>query len=189
MIQPQPTLAAQIAGTRALTQLTLVVVGSLLLWASAKIHVPFWPVPMTLQTGAVMLLALVMGPRLAIAAIALYMAQGAMGLPVFSGTPERGIGLAYMMGPTAGYMVGWFLAAAFLGWVATRSRHGLVLFAAALVAIVLNYAPGLAWLSVFTGWDQVIALGAAPFILGDVVKAALAVSIAAAMGVALRRRA
>ncbi len=177
MTHPTPTLANRVAESSLLTQLALVLTGSLLLWASAKVHVPFWPVPMTLQTGVVLLLAMGLGRKLAIATIVLYLAQGAMGLPVFSGTPERGIGIAYMMGPTGGYMLGWLLAAAFLGWVAERTRHVLPLLGAAVVAIGLNYAPGLAWLSVFTGWQEVIALGAAPFILGDLVKAGLAVAI------------
>ncbi len=166
----------------------LVLGASLLLTLSAKIQVPFWPVPMTLQTGVVLLLAMLMGPRLAVAAVLLYLAQGATGLPVFAGTPGKGVGLAYMMGPTGGYMAGWLLAAAFLGWFAERWQAPLLLFLAALVAVALNYAPGLLWLAQFTGWDHVLALGAMPFLLGDAVKAALAVALAVAVRGAWLRR-
>ena len=184
---PLPAALDRSPASRFWTQAFLVVLGSLLLTASAKIQVPFWPVPMTLQTGVVLLLAMVMGPRLALATVALYMAQGAMGLPVFAGTPVKGIGLAYIMGPTGGYMLGWFLAAAFVGWAAARWRHGLALFAICLVGVALNYAPGIAWLTTFTGsFEQSLAVGALPFILGDVVKSALAVSLALALSVAGR---
>ena len=179
---PRPaTLAAHLQATSAPTRVLLVVLASLLLTLSAKVQVPFWPVPMTMQTGVVLLLALTMGPRLALATIALYLAQGALGLPVFAGTPAKGIGLAYMAGPTGGYMVGWLLAAAFVGWAASRWRHPAVLFAACLVGVALNYAPGVAWLAQFVGTEQALAAGAVPFLLGDVVKAGLAVAVAVAL--------
>jgi biotin transport system substrate-specific component len=183
---PLPATALRTPASRTLTQAVLVVLGSLLLTASAKIQVPFWPVPMTLQTGVVLFLALVMGPRLALATVALYLAQGAMGLPVFAGTPVKGIGLAYMMGPTGGYMLGWLLAAAFVGWAAGRWRAPLALFAICLGGVALNYLPGIAWLATFTGLEGAVAMGAAPFILGDVVKSGLAVSLALALSVAGR---
>jgi biotin transport system substrate-specific component len=183
---PLPARALSSPASRIVTQAFLVVLGTLLLTVSAKTQVPFWPVPMTLQTGVVLFLALVMGPRLALATVVLYMAEGAMGLPVFAGTPAKGIGLAYMMGPTGGYMIGWLFAAAFVGWAAGRWRGPLALFAICLVGVALNYAPGIAWLATFTGIESAFALGAAPFILGDVVKAALAVSLALALSVAGR---
>ena len=180
---PLPGTAFRTPASRTLTQLALVVLGSLLLTASAKIQVPFWPVPMTLQTGVVLFLALVMGPRLALATVALYLAQGAMGLPVFAGTPAKGLGLAYMMGPTGGYMLGWLLAAAFVGWAAGRWRSLAALFAICLGGVALNYLPGVAWLATFTGLEGAVAMGVVPFILGDVVKSALAVSLALALSV------
>jgi biotin transport system substrate-specific component len=183
---PLPTTALRTPASRTLTQVVLIVLGSLLLTASAKIQVPFWPVPMTLQTGVVLFLALVMGPRLALATVVLYLAQGAMGLPVFAGTPAKGLGLAYMMGPTGGYMLGWLLAAAFVGWAAGRWRGPLALFAVCLGGVALNYLPGIAWLATFTGLEGALAMGAAPFILGDVVKAGLAVSLALALSVSGR---
>src|SRR3954454_13264091 len=108
-------------GAQVLRLLSLAVLGSLLLWASAKAHVPFYPVPMTMQTGAVLLLGVAYGWRLGLATVLLSVAEGAMGLPVFSGTPERGIGLAYMAGPTAGYLASYPLAAVVAGVAAERA--------------------------------------------------------------------
>ena len=161
----------------------LVVLGSLLLWASAKVSVPFWPVPITLQTFAVLLIGLSFGARLATATLALYLCQGAMGLPVFQGTPEKGVGLIYMMGPTGGYLLGFLLAAALAGWLADRGagRRIVPAIGAALIATALIYLPGVLWLGSVVGWDKpVLELGLYPFILADVLKALLAALIVSA---------
>ena len=96
----------------------LVVAGSLLLTLSAKINVPFYPVPMTMQTLAALVIGVAFGWRLGAATVTFYLVQGAFGLPVFAGTPEKGIGLAYLMGPTGGYLIGFAVAAALVGWLA-----------------------------------------------------------------------
>ncbi len=151
---------------------------SLLLAISAHVQVPFWPVPMTLQTLAVLAIGGLLGPRMAAAAMLTYLAEGAAGLPVFAGTPAHGIGLAYMAGPTGGYLLGLLLAAGFAGWAGRRfARSPLLLGAAMLGAVALNYAPGVAWLATFVGWQRAVALGAAPFLLADLVKAALATTL------------
>jgi biotin transporter BioY len=103
-----------------LRNLLLAVAGSLLLWAAAKVQVPFYPVPITMTTFAVLAIGMAYGWRLGAATVLLYLAEGAMGLPVFAGTPEKGIGLAYMAGPTGGYLLGYVLAAAACGWLAER---------------------------------------------------------------------
>ena len=95
--------------------ITLAVLGSIALWISAKISIPFWPVPLTMQTLVVLMIGMAFGSRLGVATIFLYLAEGAVGLPVFSGTPEKGIGLAYMMGTTGGYLVGFVLAVGTVG--------------------------------------------------------------------------
>ncbi len=157
----------------------LVVAGSLVLWASAKIQVPFYPVPMTLQTLAIMAIAASFGMRLGIAAVLLYLAEGAFGLPVFAGTPEKGIGLAYMIGPTGGYLVGFVLAVGLVGWLAERGFDGNVfkLFGVMLAGDVVIFALGIFWLGTVLGWDKpVLDWGLYPFILGDVTKIALAAS-------------
>lgn len=168
-----------------------VCVGSILLTLSAKFQVPFYPVPMTLQTLVVLLLGVVLGWRLGSLTVLLYLAQGASGLPVFAGTPEKGLGLIYMAGPTGGYLMGFVLAAALTGWLAERgfdrSRLGMV--AAMVGGNAVIYALGLLWLGSFIGYNQqLITVGMMPFILGDVVKIALAVVTVPLLWRVLRRR-
>jgi biotin transport system substrate-specific component len=186
-----PTLAdrywpAAGAERRAMRAVVLALVGSLLLWASAKIQVPFYPVPMTLQTAAVFLIGIAYGWRLAVATLLLYLAEGAVGLPVFAGTPEKGIGLPYMQGPTGGYLVGFVVAAGIAGWVAERSRHWLVTVAGLLVATAVIYLLGTGWLASFVGAQKAVALGITPFLLGDALKLAL-VAVAAEAGLSRLR--
>jgi biotin transport system substrate-specific component len=166
------------------------ILGSLILWASAKVSVPFWPVPMTLQTGAVALIGAAYGWRLGFGTVVLYLAEGAAGLPVFEGTPEKGIGLAYMMGTTGGYLVGFAFAAAIVGWMAERGfdRNPLWLFWAMLVGDAVVFTLGLLWLGSVIGWDKpLLEYGLYPFVLGDLVKLALAACIVSA-GARLVRR-
>jgi biotin transport system substrate-specific component len=175
---------------RWLTMGLLAVLGTLLLWASAKVKVPFWPVPMTLQTFAVMALAAAYGFRLGLATILLYLAEGALGLPVFTDTPEKGIGLAYMMGPTGGYLAGFVLATAIVGRLADGGFHRSPpkLFGAMLLADAVVFACGLLWLGALIGWDKPVpAYGLYPFVLGDLVKIALAAALVPAAGRLLRR--
>lgn len=156
------------------------IAGSILLTLSAKISIPFYPVPLTMTTFVVIGLGLALGSRLGTAAVALYLVQGALGLPVFAGTPEKGIGLAYMMGPTGGYLLGYLLAAFAAGTLAERGfdRSPLTAFLAALVASAIIYVPGILWLGALFGWEQpILAWGLTPFILGDATKAALAAAV------------
>jgi biotin transport system substrate-specific component len=150
--------------------------GTLLLWACAKISIPIGPVPIAMTTFAVLAIGMAYGWRLASATLLLYLAEGAMGLPVFAGTPEKGIGLAYMAGPTGGYLLGYLLAAAAVGWLAERGwdRNVLLAALAMLAGNALIYLPGLLWLGTLLGWDQpILAWGLTPFLLGDVLKLAL----------------
>jgi len=158
----------------------LAVVGSLLLWASAKVHVPFYPVPMTMQTFVILALGMAYGWRLGAATVLLYLGEGAMGLPVFSGTPELGLGWAYMTAGTGGYLFGFILAAAACGWLAERGwgRNVVTTGAAMIIGNILIYISGLLWLGTLFGWDKpILAWGLTPFILGDVAKVALAVAV------------
>lgn len=155
----------------------LVIGGSLAMWLSAKIQVPFYPVPITMQTFVVLAFGMAVGWRLAAVTLGLYLLQGALGLPVFAGTPEKGIGLAYMAGPTGGYLVGQFLAATLVGWLAERGwdRNVVLTAAAMLVGNALIYVPGLLWLGTVLGWDKpVLEWGLYPFVLGDLFKLGLA---------------
>jgi biotin transport system substrate-specific component len=166
-----------------------VVVGSLILWAAAKIQVPFYPVPMTLTTLAIMLIGACYGWRLGLATVALYLLEGALGLPVFSGTPERGIGIAYMVGPTGGYLVGYLAAVAIVGWFAQRGadKSPLRLFVAMLVAGIVLLALGYIWLATLIGPEAAWVAGVLPFLLGDLLKVAIA-ALAVPAGNRLLRR-
>lgn len=150
-------------------QALMIVTGVALMTLAAKTQVPFWPVPMTLHTLAVMGFAVALGPRMACAIFIAYLATGAAGLPVFSGSPERGIGLAYMIGPTGGYLAGFLVASWLTGWLAQNGTLLRRLFAM-LAGLVVVYAFGMAWLVAFLPTAKLFSVGVAPFILGDLVK-------------------
>ncbi len=162
---------------RAMRATLLALIGSALLTVSAKIQVPFYPVPMTMQTFMVLTLGMAFGWRLGAATVLLYLAEGAMGLPVFSGTPEKGIGLAYMMGGTGGYLAGFVLASALCGLLAEHGwdRYAVTTALAMVLGNIVIYVPGLLWLGSLFGWDQpILAWGLTPFVAGDLAKLALA---------------
>lgn len=162
----------------------LVLSGVVLMTVSAKVQIPFWPVPMTLHTLAVMGFAVLLGPRVAVAVVLGYLAAGASGMPVFSGSPERGIGIAYIMGPTGGYLFGYLVASALTGWLA--AGRGVILQTAAMLAgLAVVYAAGAVWLAAFVPADRVFAVGVLPFLSGDLVK--IAVVALAAAGIARLR--
>lgn len=166
--------AARLTGNRSQlvrTGLTLIA-GVALMTLSARVELPFWPVPLTLQTMAVMVFALALGPRLATSIFVAYLVAGACGLPVFAGTPERGIGLAYLAGPTGGYLAG-MLAASWAVGALGAGRAVLGRIGAMLVGMALVYGLGVAWLAVYVPANKLLAFGVLPFILGDLVKVAL----------------
>jgi biotin transport system substrate-specific component len=167
----------------------LALFGSALLWLSAKAQVPMWPVPMTMQSFVVLVIGITYGTRLAGATVLLYLAEGASGLPVFAGTPEKGIGIAYMLGPTGGYLAGFLVAAMALGWLAQRGwDRGLVRLGLAMaIGTVLLFLPGVAWLAALIGWPKAVAAGLTPFIAGSVVKLALGVAVVLAANRAIER--
>lgn len=163
-----------------LRNIIIVAAASLLLTLSAKVSIPFYPVPQTMQTFVVIGLGLALGPRLGLAAVAFYLAQGAFGLPVFAGTPEKGIGWAYMMGPTGGYLLGFLIAAYVSGMLAERGwdRNVFSAFAVAVIGTAILFVPGVLWLGVLFGWDKpILEWGLYPFILGGFAKAALAAAV------------
>ncbi len=161
--------------SRLARDVALVVLGSILLTVSAKIQVPFWPVPMTMHTFAVMIIGAAFGARLGGATVLAYLAQGAAGIPVFAG----GAGLAYLAGPTGGFLVGFFFAAVLIGWLAERGldRHLLTAAATFVVGNAVIFALGIGWLTVLIGFEQAIAGGLLPFIPGELLKIALAVAM------------
>lgn len=178
------TLYRAIAERRAnpgfVADLAAIAAASLLMTIAAKVEIPFYPVPMTMQTLVAIGLGLALGPVRGGAAVLLYLMEGAAGFPVFAGTPEKGIGLAYMMGPTGGYLVGFVLQAVVAGFLAERGwdRNPSTAVAAALVAGAAIYVPGLLWLGSLIGFGKpVLGLGLFPFIPADIVKALLAAII------------
>lgn len=189
---PEPmivTLVPEKGAARLVSQIMLAVAGSIVLWVSAKTQVPFYPVPMTLQTLAILLIAATYGFRLSMVTILLYLAEGAFGLPVFSLTPERGIGLLYMAGPTAGYLVGFVVATGLVGWFADRGacRSSFKLFFVMLAGAISVLAIGAAYLSTIVGPQAAWSFGVMPFLFGDLIKVAIAALLVPAAGRLLRR--
>lgn len=181
---------AQSRAMSAMRAVILVFAGSVLLTVAAKIQIPFYPVPMTMGTFAVLGLGMAMGWRLGGASVAFYLAQGAIGLPVFAGTPEKGIGLAYMAGPTGGYLLGYLLAAVACGLLAERGwdRKVLTTAAAMLIGNAIIYVPGVLYLGTLFGWDKpILEWGMTPFLLGDLTKLALAAALLPAAWHLLKR--
>ena len=154
--------------------------GVVLLTVSAKLKIPFYPVPMTMQTFMVLVIGMAFGWRLGAATLLAYLVAGAAGLPVFAGTPEKGLGLVYLTGPTGGYLLGFLLGAIATGYLAERGwdRRVSTTFLAMLVGNIIIYVPGLAWLGAVVGWDKpVLEWGLTPFLLGDLAKVALAMLV------------
>ncbi|MER9757639.1 biotin transporter BioY [Mesorhizobium sp. M0166] len=189
-MRPLISLALPEKGTARLAgQLLLAIAGTLLLILSAKTKVMLGPVDISMQTLAVFLIAASFGMRLGVATLLLYMAEGALGLPVFQSTPEKGIGIAYMLGSTGGYLAGFVVMAAIVGWAADRGwdRHPIKLFNAMLVAEIVMMAMGFAWLSLLIGPQKSWQFGVVPFIVGDLIKVALAASLVPAVWSLLKR--
>ena len=148
----------------------LAVAGTLLLTISAKVKIPFYPVPMTMQTFVVLLLGITLGRKIALLTISLYLFEGIFGLPVFAGTPEKGIGIIYFTGPTMGYLIGFLIAAYSSG--SFKYDKGLInTFFKLIFSVSLIYIFGLIWLGTLIGWDiPIFKLGAQPFLLAELIK-------------------
>ena len=144
--------------------------GTLLLTISAKIKIPFYPVPMTMQTFMVLFLGITLGPKIGLLTISLYLFEGIVGLPVFSGTPEKGIGLIYFTGPTMGYLIGFLVAVYFAG--SFKYDKGIInTFLKLIFSISFIYILGMIWLGTLIGWDKpIFKLGAQPFLLAELFK-------------------
>ena len=160
--------------TKILKYLFFALIGSVILAISSKIKVPFYPVPMTMQTLVVLMIGVGFGWRLGVATIALYLIEGMMGLPVFSGTPEKGIGIVYFTGPTMGYLLG-FLAAVYFSGKFIYTNNIALTFLKLFFATSLIYILGMLWLGSLIGWDKpIFQLGAQPFLLAELFKILIA---------------
>lgn len=157
---------------RLLTHLFLALIGSVFLIISAKVQIPFYPVPMTMQTLVVLMIGMSYGAPLAASTVFLYLFQGAIGLPVFA----TGGGLAYMMGPTGGYLVGFFLSAILLGLLASKGwgKTWQTTAVAMILGVGVIFTIGVSWLAVFIGFEAAIINGFLPFIYADFLKIIIA---------------
>ena len=187
----------------------IALLGTLLLTVSAKIKLPFYPVPMTMQTFVVLFLGIALGPKVALLTISLYLFEGIFGLPVFAGTPEKGIGFVYFTGPTMGYLIGFLVATYLAGYFKYencfdfhkfRSKKDLPFFLALvntmssvfatsfknliklIFAVSFIYIFGLLWLGFLIGWDKpIFQLGAQPFLLAELFKMLILAIIAGSL--------
>jgi biotin transport system substrate-specific component len=162
--------------TKSLTQpkviksLLAILLGSIALTISAKIKIPFYPVPMTMQTFVVLFLGISLGYKVGLATIGLYLLEGIVGLPVFSNSPEKGVGLLYFTGPTMGYLIG-FLIACYLASMIKFEDSYFVILGKLVLATSTIYILGLLWLGTLIGWDKpIFTLGAKPFLLAEIFK-------------------
>ena len=157
-----------------IVKLTLIsIVGSILITISAKIKIPFYPVPMTMQTFTILLIGITLGYRMGLATVMLYLFEGIIGLPVFANSPEKGIGIVYFTGPTMGYLIG-FLFAVFISGYFNVKKNYLLIFCKLIFATAFIYILGLAWLGNLIGWDKpIFQLGAQPFLLAEIFKLSL----------------
>ena len=152
----------------------IALIGSIALAISSKVKIPFYPVPMTMQTLVVIMIGAAFGWKLGLATVSLYLFEGIIGLPVFSGTPEKGIGLVYFTGPTMGYLIG-FLVAVFLTGKFNYSKSLITNFLKLTFATSFIYLLGMVWLGSLIGWDKpIFKLGAQPFLLAELFKILIA---------------
>ena len=150
--------------------LLIALIASLILAISSKIKIPFYPVPMTMQTFVVLFLGVSLGYKIGLASVGLYLLEGIAGLPVFSNSPEKGVGLIYFTGPTMGYLIG-FLTASYLASKINIQDNFLLVLAKLTIATSTIYLLGLLWLGTLIGWDKpIFALGAKPFLLAEIFK-------------------
>jgi len=148
----------------------VIFLGSILLTISAKVKIPFYPVPMTMQTFVVLFMGISFGYKIGVATVGLYLIEGIVGLPVFSNTPERGIGIVYFTGPTMGYLIG-FLFATFLSGYLNLEKNIFIVFLKLILSVSVIYVLGLLWLGTLIGWDKpIFELGAIPFLPAELLK-------------------
>ena len=166
-------LTKNLTQPKIIKSLLAIVLGSIALTISAKIKIPFYPVPMTMQTFVVLFLGISLGYKIGLATIGLYLIEGIAGLPVFSNSPEKGIGLLYFTGPTMGYLIG-FLTACYLASMIKSGDSFFIILGKLILATSTIYILGLLWLGTLIGWDKpILALGAKPFLLAEIFKIAI----------------
>ena len=167
-------LVKSLKQSKLLRYVFLALIGSIILAVSSKIKIPFYPVPMTMQTLVVLMIGIVFGWKLGLATVSLYLFEGIIGLPVFSGTPEKGLGLVYFTGPTMGYLLG-FLVAVYISGKFDYDSNIIKNFLKLSIATSFIYILGMVWLGNLIGWDKpIFQLGAQPFLLAELFKVLIA---------------
>ena len=157
----------------------VIFLGTLALTISAKLKIPFYPVPMTMQTFVVIFLGIAFGYKIGLATVSIYLLEGIIGLPVFSNSPEKGVGLIYFTGPTMGYLIG-FLSSVFLigylrldDWTKKSGKSVkffFINFIKLLISVSTIYLFGLLWLIYLIGLDKAILFGLKPFWIAELFK-------------------
>ena len=166
-------LIKQNTSSKLIKSLIIIFLGSVILAISAKIKIPFYPVPMTMQTFVVLFFGISFGYKIALATTCLYLLEGIIGLPVFSNSPERGIGLAYFTGPTMGYLIG-FLSACYLASFVKIDDNYVLIFLKLIFSVSTIYIFGILWLGILIGWNKpLFEIGVLPFLLAELLKISL----------------
>ena len=151
----------------------LIFLGTMVLTISAKLKIPFYPVPMTMQTFVVLFLGLAFGYKIGLATVSVYLLEGIIGMPVFSNSPEKGVGLLYFTGPTMGYLIGFLSAVFFAGYLNLKSNI-FIIFSKLIFSVSTIYLFGVLWLGTLIGWDKpILELGVTPFLLAELFKISL----------------
>ena len=159
--------------TKILKTFILIFLGTIALTISAKLKIPFYPVPMTMQTFVVLFLGLAFGYKIGLATVSVYLLEGVIGIPVFSNSPEKGVGLVYFTGPTMGYLIG-FLSAVFFAGYLNLKNNIFIIFSKLIFSVSTIYLIGVLWLGTLIGWDKpIFELGVAPFLLAELFKISL----------------
>ena len=163
-------LTKNLTQTKLVKSLIVIVFGSIALTISAKIKIPFYPVPMTMQTFVVLFLGISFGYKVGLATVGLYLIEGIAGFPVFSNSPEKGVGIVYFTGPTMGYLIG-FLTACYMASKIKVNDSFFIILTKLIIATSTIYVLGLIWLGTLIGWDKpIFSLGAKPFLLAEIFK-------------------
>ena len=163
-------LTNKISTNKFIKYFSIIFLGTVLLTISAKIKIPFYPVPMTMQTFVVLFLGISFGYKIGVATIVLYLFEGILGLPVFSNSPEKGIGISYFLGPTMGYLIGFIFASFLAGYFKYNSNYLLTFFKLAISTSII-YLFGVLWLGNLIGWDKpILEFGVYPFLFAELFK-------------------
>ena len=158
---------------KVLKMFVIIFVGTMALTVSAKLKIPFYPVPMTMQTFVVLFLGLAFGYKIGLATVGVYLLEGIIGIPVFSNSPEKGVGLVYFTGPTMGYLVG-FLSAVFFAGYLNLKNNIFIVFSKLVLSVSTIYLFGALWLGTLIGWDKpILELGVLPFLMAELFKICL----------------